>query len=474
MQKNITKAVESERVLRLTGRQHQYLFNHLYPGDNKESVAIALCGRCSTNQRTIITIHKIILIPYEKCTQRTEDQVEWPTELMMPLIEKAMKYKMAILKIHSHPTGYSNFSNTDDFSDNELFSSIAGWLDDGLPHASAVMLPNGEVFGRFITQDGVFQPIQLVSVCGDELKFWFSNEATDVVHGFAQRHAQAFGAGTTNLLRNLSIAVVGVSGTGSPIIQALARLGVGKLVLIDPDIVEEKNLNRIIGSTCDDVSEGRYKVDVLTREIHKIGLGTEVTPVAKDLSSKEAIYQVACCDVAIGCMDSVDGRDILNRIAIYYAIPYFDVGIRLDADGRGGIDQICGSVHYLQPDGSSLLSRGVYTSEQLRAAGLQRTAPEEYEKLIEEKYIFGVEEDRPAVISVNMLFASLLVNELLARLHPYKDDDNKEFAAFSMSLSQSRLLYDNDGEPCVVLAKKAGRGDATPLLGLPVMSNSGS
>ena len=47
----------------------------------------------------------------------------------------------------------------------------------------------------------------------------------------------------------MSIAVVGCSGTGSPVIEQLARLGVGRLVLVDPDRVEEKNLNRIVNAT---------------------------------------------------------------------------------------------------------------------------------------------------------------------------------------------------------------------------------
>jgi hypothetical protein len=64
---------------------------------------------------------------------------------------------------------------------------------------------------------------------------------------------------------------------------------------------------------------------------------------------------------------SLEGRQLLNRIAVFYSIPYFDVGVRLVADGAGGVSHICGSVHYLQPDGSSLVSRGVVTEPGLRA-----------------------------------------------------------------------------------------------------------
>lgn len=60
---------------------------------------------------------------------------------------------------------------------------------------------------------------------------------------------QAFGDGTTNMLRRLRIGVGGASGTGSPTIEQLKRLGVGEIVAIDDDYIEDRNLNRITFAT---------------------------------------------------------------------------------------------------------------------------------------------------------------------------------------------------------------------------------
>ena len=464
------QAHNAQYILRLTGKQHRRLHQHLFPGDGKEAVAVALCGRRSGEERHLFAIHEVVPIPDSECLIRTPNRVEWSTSAVMPLVEKAMRRSMAILKIHSHPGGYPHFSKIDDASDGMFFPSVYGWVDDDQPHISAIMLPCGRIFGRVAFEDGSFAPLAFVTVCGDEVKFWHQEKQVGTVPTFTQRHMQAFGAGTTTLLRRLSIGVVGVSGTGSPVIQILARLGIGELVLVDPDVVEFKNLNRILGATMEDAKAGGYKVNVLAREIRRIGLETNVAPVASDLLNPHVVKRIAACDIVIGCMDSVDGRDVLNRIAAYYSIPYFDVGVRLDADGQGGVDQICGTVHYLQPDGSSLLSRDVYTSEQLRAAGLKRASPEDYAELRKEGYIMGVDEERPAVISVNTFFASLLINELLARLHPYRDDANSEFASYTFSLTQARFINGYDGEACPVLGKLAGRGDTMPLLGMPALS----
>lgn len=461
-----------ETVLRMTGRQHELLRAHLFPGDGNEAVAVALCGRRAGEPRHALTVRKIVPVPYEACPVRTPVRVTWATDRVLPpLLDEAARRGMALLKIHSHPGGLAEFSETDDESDRALFPSVYGWADGSYPHASAVMLPDGRVFGRVVGEDGSFDPLALVSVAGDDMRFfWHTPEGAESLPEFARRHTQAFGAGTIGALRRLSVAVVGCSGTGSPVIEQLARLGVGRLIIVDPDQVEEKNLNRILNATREDARLGRLKVEVLARAINRMGLGTEVVPLARNLFDPDVVREVAGCDVLFGCMDSVDGRHLLNRLAVFYSIPYFDVGVKLVADGRGGIEQICGTVHYLQPDGSSLLSRGVYTLEQMRAAALKRTNPAAYRDQVREKYIVGVQEDRPAVISVNMQLAAAAVNELLARLHDYRDDGNAPFAVNRVSLTQAQSYFEPDGETCRVLARHAGRGDVTPLLEMPELS----
>jgi hypothetical protein len=328
------------------------------------------------------------------------------------------------------------------------------------------MLPNGEMFGRTVSARGEFTPLASVNVAGDELLFW-PEETNPDVRGFAERITQTFGTRTYTLLRRLHVAVIGCSGTGSIVVEQLARNGVGSLVLVDPDVIEEKNLNRILNSTALDARTGTPKVTVLARAITAMGFGTKVETHQCELIEAAAIRAVAGCDVVFGCMDTIDGRHLLNRLATYYLLPYFDLGVKLEADGNGGINQVCGTVNYLQPGGSSLLSRGTYTLEQLRATNLFRTDPKSYAEQRGAGYIAGVNEDRPAVISVNMLIASLAINEFLARLHPYRLEPNRNHSAFRISLSHGLFMAEPEEEPCSLLARHIGSGDVDPLLGLP-------
>lgn len=452
--------------LTMTEAQHAQLRAHLFPGDGLEAVALLLCGS-RRGERHRLLVREIVPVPHDQC-DRAVDRVTWHTEFMIPLLEKAERRGMAVLKIHGHGA-LRAFSRIDDASDRALFSSLYGWLGDE-PLGSLIMMQDGELIGRVCTPDGGFVPMERIAVIGDDLRLWVEERGVEPVPAFGARVAQSFGRGTFEQLRKLKVGVVGCSGTGSPVIEMLARNCVGELVLVDPDEVEERNLNRILNTTMADARAGRPKVEVIGAAVEAIGLGTRVETFARFLFDRQVVEALADCDVLFGCMDSIDGRHLLNRLATFYLIPYFDLGVKLEADGEGGVEQVCGSVHYLKPGGSSLLSRHVYTADQLRAAGLKRTDPKGYRDLLEQGYIRGIAEDRPAVIQLNMLIASFALNELLARLHPYRIEPNADFAVRRISLSHGIFENDGDGEACAALVKHVGRGDVEPLLEWPELS----
>lgn len=450
--------------LRISGFHHEIIYSHLFPGDKKEAVAIVLCGQFVTTDLNILLVKEIFPIPYEECL-REEDYVSWKTEGITHLLEKANEENLSVLKIHSHPGRYSRFSETDNNSDRLLFPSIYGWMDHDQLHGSSVMLPDGEIFGRIVTDEAQFIPMNKILVSGNEIKIWSSKDAVEIQTDIKIRNRQTFGEGTTNALQQMKVGVVGASGTGSPTIEQLVRLGVGHVVLIDPDKVELKNLNRILNTKIDDAKKGKFKVDVITTFIKEIGFDTVVSTHAVNLyDSREAIIDLIKCDVIFGCVDSVDGRHLLNQISTFYLLPYFDLGVKIEADGAGGIEQINGAVHYIQPGGSSLLSRGAYTLQRLEAESLKRIAPDEYERRRAEKYIVNVPVDRPAVISINLQVSSTAINEFLDRIHRFKISLPSERAITWISITEGQTYYEEDGEPDKYLYTRVGRGDCKPFL----------
>ncbi len=95
------------------------------------------------------------------------------------------------------------------------------------------------------------------------------------------------------------------------------------------------------------------------------------------------------------------------KSASYYLIPYIDTGVRIDADGADNVTHVSGAARMLQPGGSSLFSRGVYSSDDLTAAFTRRTNATRFEELRKqgENCINNVRVDQPAVVSVNMQIA---------------------------------------------------------------------
>jgi len=456
-------------TLRMTGRQHTALKYHLFPNDGNEAVAVTLCGRRAGQDQHILMVHRIMPIPYEDCPVRSPDRITWRTDRIEPLLEEATKKGMAILKIHSHSGYYDHFSEVDDIADRDLFASIYAWLDDSQPHMSAIMLPDGKIIARVVNRDGNFQPAELVSVAGNDLLFWHSSSERAVgPEAFEEKNCQFFGNETYTRLRQISVAVVGCSGTGSPLVEQLARLGIGRLTLVDPDVVKEKNLNRILNATHADALAERAKVDVLADAVRRMELGTMLVPLQENLLNNQVLRTIAESNVLFGCMDSAEGRYYLNRLAAFYSIPYFDLGVRLDADGKGSVSDVCGSVHYLQPDGSSLIERGMVSMEAVAAEGMWRRNPEEYKRQRQEGYIRNVNVERPAVITINMQIAAMAANEFIARLHPYRRVDSAECSIRTFDFRENYHACEPDGTQSPLLARYVGRGDTRLFLEDPL------
>lgn len=458
-----------KHVLRISGEMHAQLRAHLHPGDLKEAIAFALCGRLSTSTHNGLLVHKLLLVPYNLCI-RKGDFIEWPTDYIDDLIDEAAEKKMGILKIHSHPDGYDDFSKLDNESDRILFPSIYALMNEQTPHFSAIMYSDGGIKARVVHTDNEFQPVDNVSIVGDQVIIYRSmdNAGNEEIN---LRNLQTFGLGTTNLLKSLTVTVIGCSGTGSIVIEQLARLGVGKLIIADPDQIELKNLNRILNSTYDDAINDTEKVAVMQRAITAMGFDTEVIAFKSLLQEDGHLMEAAMAsDFILGSVDSIEGRNIMNTISTMYLVPYIDMGVKLVTDNKGGIDEISGSVHYLQPGKSSLRTRGVYTIEELAAEGLKRTNPEMYDEQRKNGYVVDINVESPAVIPINMQTASLAVLEFLARLHPYRYDPNSRFAQTNISISDWEIWHEAEGHDDHYLKKMVGRGDMKPMLNSPILN----
>ncbi len=158
--------------LRMTSDHHAQLMKHLFPGDGCEAVALLLCGRRSGDSRSVLTVRRVVPVPYESCSVRTPDQVQWSTDILDHLLPEIWKSSASIVKVHSHPTGFDRFSSVDDISDGQLAISFDCLFEEGRLHGSAVILPDGRLFGRALHHGSIDRTLESIMVVGDDITFW--------------------------------------------------------------------------------------------------------------------------------------------------------------------------------------------------------------------------------------------------------------------------------------------------------------
>ena len=128
--------------------------------------------------------------------------------------------------------------------------------------------------------------------------------------------------GVQEKLKNKHVAILGCGGIGNQVSISLATAGVGKLTLIDFDIIEKSNLTRQIMFTEADV--GDYKCKVLKRELLKRNSEIIIDTVHLKITGDKFI--IPKCDLAVVSADSFGLVDDFNKYAIDNNLPYLNVG----------------------------------------------------------------------------------------------------------------------------------------------------
>ena len=149
------------------------------------------------------------------------------------------------------------------------------------------------------------------------------------------RTSLIFGEDNINKLSSCNVAVFGIGGVGGYVSEALARSGVGKLTLIDGDVVSVSNINRQIIALTSTV--GRYKADVMKERILDINPDAEVKTI-NSFITPENIRDFKLCDYdyVVDAIDDIKAKLALVKFCYDNNIPIISAmgaGNKLDATG---------------------------------------------------------------------------------------------------------------------------------------------
>lgn len=121
-------------------------------------------------------------------------------------------------------------------------------------------------------------------------------------------------------LRDAKICVVGVGGLGNPITTRLVAMGVGKLRIIDRDVIELSNLHR--QTMFDESDVGQIKVEAAAKKLKKLNPDVQIESLPISINEYNAPEAIEGCDVVIDALDSVNARYALNKACVQKKIPF--------------------------------------------------------------------------------------------------------------------------------------------------------
>ena len=292
----------------------------------------------------------------------------------------AENHRLAVGVVHSHPHECAPIAS---HIDDDMDAYYARYFADFAPMRPYVSLILSELDGELaisgrVNWNGRWHAVTRVSAASATdrpPRVWVGDLPSRAVprHGKrSERFSAAFGDEATARLRRSTVAVIGAGGTGSAAIEVLARAGIGRLVIVDADVIEESNLERIHGSVPEDADSSRLKVEVAKRHVASIDPTCEVVAIAGMIPQDEVVDALCTADAAIGCTDSHSSRLALSDLAFRYLIPSFDCGVALE----GKMGRVSGQIIQLTrffPDDPCALCRGmtspVRVAQELMSAG---------------------------------------------------------------------------------------------------------
>ncbi|MGE3433489.1 MAG: ThiF family adenylyltransferase [Ramlibacter sp.] len=374
--------------------------------DPSETCAVGLVSPATTTAgRQRYTVHGLRIAPPGAYAARNAVHAALTPDFVLEIANQARAAGAGVILLHTHPGEHPlrGFSQTDDEGEWPLAAYFNARLP-GLPHFAGVVTQS-DVFVRELGGGPVGATIGL----GKLMHRYGKSTPGDTDERY-DRQVRAFGAEGQFALRHASVAIVGAGGTGSIVAQQLAHLGVGRLLVIDHDVVDRTNLNRLMGATPSDV--GRRKALIAQRAAAAINPDAYVESIVGDVVDPAVAGRLTEADFIFCCTDSMASRALINQLAYQYLIPTIDMGVAIRvADGH--IASVTGRVQMLAPGLGCLVCGDGLNGDQVRwemMSVAQRRA---------DPYFENASVPQPAVMPLNGVVTSAAVAMFLSAFTSY-------------------------------------------------------
>ncbi|WP_167771590.1 HesA/MoeB/ThiF family protein [Bradyrhizobium niftali] len=377
---------------------------------------------------------------------------------IVEVANRARALGRSVVLVHTHPfeQRHPRFSTVDDRGE----IALADYLRRRAPKSEHLALVLSQA-GCRARRIGTVQEVPVWQV-GERLVLMSSEKSTEGGHARYDRQVRAFGADGQRAISSLKVGVVGVGGTGSVLLQQLIRLGVRDFVLIDPDVVETTNLNRLAGAGPTDV--GATKIAVAEREILACSPGSWVRGLRADVVDANIATELVGLDFVFLCTDSHASRAVVCQIAYQYLVPTIDMGTSITVR-EGAVTHVTGRVQMLAPELPCLTCTGALDGNQIRR---EMMSPE---RRASDPYLLGDYEPQPAVMSINTTMASLAATMFMATVTSMPSQ--ARFQLYDGIRGAVRPTQARRVEDCIVCSPRGAlaKGSSWPLPVRPSENN---
>ena len=444
----------------------------LVAGGGNEAAATMLFGISDINRdpwtgeaRRRLISHNVTPVEARELVDASPTHITWSTDNLMRLFGHASDEGFIPGIVHTHPEGPAAFSEQDDRNEAEL--ARTAFLKGCEGFVSIVITGDKTLVARMWTSKSEHRVIPRILRSGSRINLTDASRAVRQ-QDFLDRQQRLFGASTNQTLAALRIGIAGGGATGSAVLPLLMRLGVRDALMLEKDVVEFSNLNRLHGARRGDAEQGARKSEVHVRTVGETDLGMNLVIVDAFVGDDGSLDALKACDVIFSCTDDHAGRLILNRFSRFYAIPVIDVGLAMQRRTSGDFD-LFARVSTLV-DGHSCLICGRHISPRRAAEeALKRRDPEGYRKLKEEAYVLGEGDPSPAVVTFTTEAACMAVNELLAAVtgfHGASGMRPTRIRRFHACDDRFPMTARTPGCPACDVPETLGRADFDPPLNM--------
>jgi hypothetical protein len=268
------------------------------------------------------------------------------------------------------------------------------------------------------------------------------------------RQARLLGDQGQHTLSQLRVAVVGLGGVGSIIVENLARLGVGELALIDDDPVDDEgtNLRRLVAAEPDDT--GKPKTDLAARNARRANPDIRLDIVPERVESIAARVALQTCDWIFLAADTHAARHWVNQVVNQYLIPATQAGVKIHVADNGEIGQIHTVTRLVIPGEGCMWCNGLIEPTELAIdmhPGQERQAA---------RYVTGV--SAPSVITLNGRAAFEAVDHFLLAVTGLHHEPTDTASVIHLPRTRERHLQTVRQDPTCTWCSPAGvlgRGD---------------